>query len=166
MNFLEQAASEKKEFGLKDGKHLAQLKSAQVKVTQKGDEYIGLVFNLVDGSKHFHNLFFHSEGAIKMCAPQLKKCLILEKLPIYKSLTDLLADQKNFIAKVETAFNALIDKKFEITAETYFSKKKNEDQQSVRISGFVDVPNLAVQTTALEASAKKSGIDPNDEIPF
>jgi len=166
MNFLEQAAQEKKEYTLKDGKHLAQLKSAEVKVTQKGDEYIGLIFNLVDGSKHFHNLFFHSEGAIKMCAPQLKKCLLLEKLPLYANLNDLLADQKNFIGKVETAFNQLIGKKFEITAETYFSKKKNEEQQNVRISGFVDLPNLAVQTMPMGVAPGVAAVDTKESLPF
>lgn len=162
MNFLMDAAKEKKSFALEDGTHVAQIRMAEVRTTQKGDEYISIALNFEDGSSYYHNLFFHSEGAIKMCAPQLKKLMLLEKLPIYASLNDLMKDLHNFVSKVESAINALAKKKIEITAETYFSKKKNEDTQTVRISGFLDTLNLAVQTQNEEQPKFNS----KEEMPF
>lgn len=147
MNILDSMSSDKKDYALPEGKHVAMIMSADYKVLEKsGTEVVNMKLMLSDGTVYYHSFFAHTEGSIKMAAPQLKKLMLLEKLPIYQTVNDLINDRTNFLKKLETALNALLKKKIELTAEFYNSKKTNQREQMVRISGYLDTPNEAVQT--------------------
>ena len=157
MNILDTMSSDKKDYALPEGKHVAMITSADYKVLEKsGTEVVNVKLMLQDGTTYYHSFFAHTEGSIKMAAPQLKKLMLLEKLPIYKSVNDLISDRTNFLKKLETALNGLLKKKIELTAEFYQSKKTNQREQMVRISGYLDVPNEFVQTVpAVQAAMAK-----------
>jgi hypothetical protein len=166
MSILSDMASDKKDFTLKEGKHVAMIKSADYKVLEKsGTEVVNMKLMLQDGTTHFHSFFAHTEGSLKMAAPQLNKLMLLEKLPIYKSVNDLIADRTNFLKKLETALNGLLNKKVELTVESYNSKKTGQKEQMVRISGYLDIPNEAVQTVP-KAKVDPLKNDRNEELGF
>jgi hypothetical protein len=157
-------ASDKKDFSIPNGKHVMMIDSVEYKtIGQKDTEIVNLKLKMADGSTYFHSFFAHTEGSIKMAAPQLKKLMLLEKLPIYKTVEDLIADKTNFLKKLEVALTGLLKKKIEVTAESYNSKKTNQMEQMVRITGYIDTPNDAVQTVPKTIGHVVSA---RDEIPF
>ena len=91
MNILDSMAQDKKDYALPEGKHVAMILSADYKVLEKsGTEVVNVKLMLQDGTVYYHSFFAHTEGSIKMAAPQLKKLMLLEKLPIYKTVNDRL----------------------------------------------------------------------------
>lgn len=165
MSILNDMASDKKDYSLSDGKHLAMIEHAEYKtIGQKNTEVVNIKLKLSDGSTHYHSFFAHTEGSIKMMAPQLKKLMLLEKLPIYKTVEDLIADKSNFLRKLESAINNLTRKKIELTAESYNSKKTGQKEQMIRISDYLDIPNEAVQTVPKVKAQMAS--DTNSELGF
>ena len=165
MNILDSMSSDKKDYALPEGKHVAMIMSADYKVLEKsGTEVVNMKLMLQDGTTYYHSFFAHTEGSIKMAAPQLKKLMLLEKLPIYQSISDLIADRTKFLHALENALNGLLKKKIELTVEFYNSKKTNQREQMVRISGYLDVPNEVFQTVPKATAALAN--DRNDSLGF
>lgn len=147
---------------LQKGKYLAIITDCEIKVSKAGNEYLGLKLKTEKGGTLFYNLFNHSEGSLKMLIPQLKKLLLLEKLPLYASVDDILKDKANFLRKIETAINSILKKKIEITV----SGHDDDGREKLFISGFMDIPNEAFQTVKTEKPAPVPSFNQKEEFSF
>lgn len=149
---------------LEKGDHLARLESADLKVAKtSGKEYLSLRFKLKSGQVLWHNLYF-SEGALPMAIKQLKNLMLVESLPQYNTVQDLLADSVNFIRKTNELLMKLEGKKITL----YCSGQDDQGRDKLFIKAYTDIPNEAIQkiTKAPEQKIKGPEFKASEDIPW
>lgn len=144
------------------GDHLARIDAVDLKVSKaKGNEYLQLRLKLKSGDAIWHNLNF-TEGTIPMTVKQLKNLSLIESLPIYASVSDLIKDKDNFIRKTMNLLTALEGKKITIKVTGH----DESDRPKTWIQSFDDIPNAAIQTESKKTSTKPSSFNEKEELPF